>query len=190
MLYEHKSIIDTDHASADAEQAGQSVGQAVPLQLMSKKKKKQEGVPEGEEKMQAVSEAPAKTLPGSSGQARADPASAGAPLFALGGREGLDAEGVEGEIRAYLEQRYHRFVGQALNDMEFGRGKRTTGYPGMWHASAGISGVGSCSVFYYSDEEAQRIRIVGIGHHVGRAAYRLDYATAALGGPGRILRIA
>ena len=124
------------------------------------------------------------------GALAADPASAGAPLFVLGGREGLDAEGVEGEIRAYLEQRYHRFVGQALNDMEFGRGKRTTGYPGMWHASAGISGVGSCSVFYYSDEEAQRIRIVGIGHHVGRAAYRLDYATAALGGPGRILRIA
>ena len=124
------------------------------------------------------------------GALAADPASAGAPLFALGGREGLDAEGVEGEIRAYLEQRYHRFVGQVLNDMEFGRGKRTTGYPGMWHASAGISGVGSCSVFYYSDEETQRIRIVGIGHHVGRAAYRLDYATAELGGPGRILRIA
>ena len=124
------------------------------------------------------------------GALAADPASAGAPLFALDGREGLDAEGVEGEIRAYLEQRYHRFVGQALNDMEFGRGKRTTGYPGMWHASAGISGVGSCSVFYYSDEETQRIRIVGIGHHVGRAAYRLDYATAELGEPGRILRIA
>ena len=124
------------------------------------------------------------------GALAADPASAGAPLFALGGREGLDAEGVEGEIRAYLEQRYHRFVGQVLNDMEFGRGKRTTGYPGMWHASAGISGVGSCSVFYYSDEETQRIRIVGIGHHVGRAAYRLDYATAELGEPGRILRIA
>ena len=29
-------------------------------------------MPEGEEKMQAVSEAPAKTLPGSSGQARAE----------------------------------------------------------------------------------------------------------------------
>ena len=31
MLYEHKSIIDTDHASADAEQAGQSVGQAAEI---------------------------------------------------------------------------------------------------------------------------------------------------------------
>ena len=113
-----------------------------------------------------------------------------APVFSLGARTGLDADTVEGEIKQRLEQRYHRFVGQAVNDMEFGRGKRTEGYPGLWHASAGIAGVGSCSVFYYSDEGMQQLRIVGIGHHVGRAAYRLDYANEVLGRVGQVLSIA
>ncbi len=113
-----------------------------------------------------------------------------APVFALGGKTGLDADVVEDEITGHLGQAYHRFVSQAVNDMEFGRGKRTTGYPDLWHASAGIPGVGSCSVFYYLDAERGRIRVVGIGHHVGRAAYRLDYAAQELGEAGRILRIA
>ena len=112
-----------------------------------------------------------------------------APVFSLGERTGLGADTVEGEIKRHLEQKYQRFVSQAVNDMEFGRGKRTEGYPGLWHASAGIAGVGSCSVFYYIDGEGQQINIVGIGHHVGRAAYRLDYATEELGGAGHILRI-
>ena len=73
--------------------------------------------------------------------------------------------------------------------MEFGRGKGTAGYPGLWHASAGVAGVGSCSVFYYLEGSGERIRVVGIGHHVGRAAYRLDYASEELGKAGRILRI-
>ena len=121
--------------------------------------------------------------------AAADPAAA--PEFALGGKTGLDAEGVEGEIKKHLHQRYHRFVSQAVNDMEFGRGKRTTGYPELWHVSAGIPGVGSCSVFYYLDAVRNRIRIVGTGRHVGgRAAYQLDYAAEELGAAGRILRIA
>ena len=118
------------------------------------------------------------------------PAQAGAPQFALGGREGLDAEVVDAEVKRHLKQRYHRFVSQAVNDMEFGRGKPTSGYPGLWHVSAGISGVGSCSVFYYLDGSGERMRIVGIGHHVGRAAYRLDYATEELGRSGQVLRIA
>ena len=113
-----------------------------------------------------------------------------APVFSLGARMGLDADTIEGEIKQRLEQRYHRFVGQAVNDMEFGRGKRTTGYGGLWHASSGVAGVGSCSVFYTSDDEAQRIRIMGIGHHVGRAAYRLDYADEVLGRVGQVLSIA
>ena len=112
------------------------------------------------------------------------------PGYALGGKTGLDAEAVEEEIKRYLDQAYHRFVGQAVNDMEFGRGKPTTGHPGLWHASAGVAGVGSCSVFYYLEGSGEKLRIVGIGHHAGRAAYRLDYATGELGGPGRILRIA
>ena len=112
------------------------------------------------------------------------------PRFALDDARELDAEGIEDEIRKYLAQAYHRFVNQAVNNMEFGRGKPTAGYPGLWHVSAGIPGVGSCSVFYYTDGTGKRIRIVGIGHHMGRAAYRLDYATAELGGSGRILRIA
>ena len=85
------------------------------------------------------------------------PAQAGAPLFALGGREDLDADTVEDEIKGHLGQAYHRFVGQAVNDMEFGRGKRTSRYRGLWHASAGVAGVGSCSVFYYTDADARVI---------------------------------
>ena len=121
------------------------------------------------------------------------PAAAGpeaASMFDLDEKTGLDADAVEDEIKRCLAPKYQRFVSQAVNDMEFGRGKPTTGYAGLWHASAGIPGVGSCSVFYYLDAERNRIRIEGIGHHVGRAAYRLDYASAELGEAGRILRIA
>ena len=113
-----------------------------------------------------------------------------APVFALEEQAALDADRAEVEIKRHLGQAYHRFVSQAVNDMEFGRGKRTTGYPDLWHASAGVAGAGSCSVFYYTDAAQNRIRIVGIGHHVGRAAYRLDYAAPELGEVGRILRIA
>ena len=122
--------------------------------------------------------------------AEAQPAAGGAPRYVLGEKAGLDAEAVEDEIKGHLGQAYHRFVSQAVNDMEFGRGKPTTGYPGLWHVSAGISGVGSCSVFYYGNEKMQQIRIAGIGHHVGRAAYRLDYADEDLGDSKRTLRIA
>ena len=115
---------------------------------------------------------------------------AGPPAFVLGQKRNLSAEAVEGEIKRHLSQAHHRFVSQVVNDMEFGRGKPTTGYPGLWHASAGISGVGGCSVFYYINEETREIRIVGIGHHAGRAVYRLDYAAEGLGGSGRVLRIA
>ena len=113
-----------------------------------------------------------------------------APTFVLGEKTGMDADRAEEEIKEHVEQAHRRFVSQAVNDMEFGRGKPTSGYPGLWHASAGISGVGSCSVFYYSNEETRQVRIVGIGHHVGRAGYRLTYAAEGLGGSGRILRIA
>ena len=115
---------------------------------------------------------------------------AAAPEFALAGNTGLDAERVEVEIKRRLGQKYHRFVSQAVNDMEFGRGKSTAGHRALWHVSAGIPGVGSCSVFYYLDAARNRIRIVGIGHHEGRAAYQLDYAAEELGDVGRILRIA
>ena len=120
----------------------------------------------------------------------AQPAAGGAPRYVLGEKADLDADAVEDEIKDHLGQAYHRFVSQAVNDMEFGRGKRTTGYPGLLHASAGIADVGSCSVFYYTDAEARVIRIVGIGHHVGRATYRLDYADEDLGDSGRTLRVA
>ena len=118
------------------------------------------------------------------------PAAGATPRYVLGEKADLDADTVEDEIKDHLGQAYHRFVSQAVNDMEFGRGKRTTGYAGLWHASAGIAGVGSCSVFYYVHEETQVIRIVGIGHHVGRATYRLDYADEDLGDSGRTLRVA
>lgn len=105
---------------------------------------------------------------------------AGHAVFSLGGKRQLDADAVEDEIRQHLEQPYHRFISQAVNDMEFGRGKPTTGYPGLLHVSAGIAGVGSCSVFYYVETEQNLIRIVGAGHHLDRETYRLDFATAEL----------
>ena len=110
--------------------------------------------------------------------------------YAVGAGRELGAEGIEDEIRRYLSQRYHRFVSQAVNNMEFGRGKPTSGYPGLWHVSAGIPGVGSCSVFYYTDGAGRRHRIVGIGHHLDRASYRLDYAAEELGRVGQVLRVA
>ena len=120
----------------------------------------------------------------------ARPSAGGAPRYVLGEKADLDADTVEDEIKGHLGQAYHRFVSQAVNDMEFGRGKLTTGYPGLLHASAGIADVGSCSVFYYTDADARVIRIVGIGHHAGRATYRMDYADEDLGLSGRTLRIA
>ena len=121
--------------------------------------------------------------------AGAAPAGAASPRFALGDRQNLDADAVEEEIRKHLDEARHRFVSQALNDMEFGRGKPTTGYPDLLHASAGIPGVGSCSVFYYRDAAQQLIRIVGIGHHLDAETYRLDYTDKALGGVGSTLRL-
>ena len=131
-----------------------------------------------------------ETLQVALGREPAAGGTAAAPVFALDGNTGLDAERVEVEIKRHLGQKYHRFVSQAVNDMEFGRGKPATGHPGLWHASAGVAGVGSCSVFYYLDAVRNRIRVVGIGHHVRRAAYQLDYAAGELGGVGRVLRIA
>ena len=121
--------------------------------------------------------------------AQAAPAGAASPRFSLGDRTSLDADAVESEIRKYLDQSRHRFVSQTVNDMEFGRGKPASGYPGLLHASAGIPGVGSCSVFYYTDGECQLIRIVGIGYHLDRESYRLNYMAEYLGGSGRILRL-
>ena len=109
-------------------------------------------------------------------------AGAGPCAFALGDKLDLDAKAVEGEIKRHLAQSYYQFVSQAVNDMEFGRGKPTAGYPGLLHASAGIAGVGSCSVFFYTQPEGKLIRIVGIGHHLDRGTYRLDYAAAELRG--------
>ena len=122
--------------------------------------------------------------------AEALPAAGGAPRYALGEKADLDADTVEDEIKDHLGQAYHRFVSQAVNDMEFGRGKLTSVYPGLLHASAGIPGVRSCSVFYYTGAEQNLIRIVGIGHHLDRATYRLDYAVEGLGSRGQKLRIA
>ena len=115
---------------------------------------------------------------------------AAAPEFALGEETGLDAERVEVEIKRHLDPKCHRFVSQAVNDMAFGRGRPVSGYPGLLHASAGIPGMGSCSVFYYLDGQSNRIRVVGIGHRLDAGTCRLDYASAELGAAGRILRIA
>ena len=116
---------------------------------------------------------------------------ADAPEFALGEKTGLDAEDMEREIKVHLGGAYYHFVSQAVNDMELARGKPVRGYPGLWHATAGVAGLGSCIVFYYLEESGQRnrFRVAGIGHQLYAETYRLDYATAELGGAGRTLRI-
>ena len=110
------------------------------------------------------------------------------PGFSLDNKSGLSADQAESAIKQHLDQRYHRFVSQAVNDMEFGRGT-ATGRPGLLHASAGIPGVGSCSVFFTRDNDSCQIRIQGIGYHVHRATYRLTYANSQLGRRGSRLRI-
>ena len=110
--------------------------------------------------------------------------------FSLQGQTRLKSGQVDQQIKRHLPAKYHPFVSQAVNDMEFGRGKPTQGHPRMWHVSAGVAGVGSCSVFYYNNSETQQIHIVGIGHHLTRSTYRLHYAIAELGGSGSVLKIA
>ena len=117
---------------------------------------------------------------------------AAGPEFALGEKMGLVAEAVDDEIKVYLGRAYHRFVSQAVNDVEFGRGKPVEGYPGLLRATAGVPGLGSCSVFYYLEGSGgrNRVRVAGIGHHLDAETCRLDYAAEELGGMGHTLRIA
>ena len=129
-----------------------------------------------------------QTVAGAAGAQAATPATAPFTYQLQDGTD-LDADTVEAEIKRRLAQRYHRFVSQAVNNMEFGRGKHTPGYPGLLHTSAGIPGAGSCSVFYHFDARQKRIRIVGIGRHLDQATYELDYASGELGGRGRTLRL-
>ena len=102
--------------------------------------------------------------------------------FILGDKANLDAGAVEAEIRNHLAPAHHRFISQAVNDMEFGRGKPTPGYPGLLHVSVGIAGVGSCCVFFHVDTGARTIRIAGIGRLLDPETCRLDYAAAGLRG--------
>ena len=102
--------------------------------------------------------------------------------FILGDKANLDAGAVEAEIRHYLAPAHHKFISQAVNDMEFGRGKPTPGYPDLLHVSVGIAGVGSCCVFFHADTGARTIRIAGIGRLRDPDTCRLDYAAAGLQG--------
>ena len=104
------------------------------------------------------------------------------PRYVVGKRGNLDSDAAEVEIGKYLDPAYHRFISQAVNGMEFGRGKPTSGYPSLLHASAGIPGVGSCSVFYHIDTARNLVDIAGIGHHLDRNTYQLDYAAGELRG--------
>ena len=109
--------------------------------------------------------------------------------FILGDKANLDAGAAEAEIGKYLAPAHHRFISQAVNDMEFGRGKPTPGYPGLLHVSVGIAGVGSCCVFFHVDTGARTIRIAGIGRLRDPDTCRLDYAVEELGGSGTKLRL-
>ena len=114
------------------------------------------------------------------------PADVIVPAFALGEKHYLDATAVESEIKQCLRAFCHPFVGLAVNDLEFGRGTPVAGHPGLLHASAGITGLGDCSLFYHVNENQRLITIVGIGYHLGRDKYRLEYASEELGVRGCI----
>lgn len=110
------------------------------------------------------------------------------PVFALGEKCGLDYKGIEYEIKQYLRAFCHPFVAGAVNDMEFGRGRPVAGHPGLMQAGAGIHAVGSCSIFYRVNEDRSQIRIVGIGYHLERNIYRMEYASAELVRPDPVTR--
>ena len=110
------------------------------------------------------------------------------PEFTLEDKYNLDARAVKGEIKLYLRAFCHPFISQAVNDMEFGRGKPVASHPGLLLAMAGISGVGNCSIFYYENEDRRLIRIVGIGYQDWNG-YRLEYAAGELAGSGHKLRL-
>ena len=109
--------------------------------------------------------------------------------FVLGEKQDLDAEALENEIKHYLRAFCHPFISQAVNDIEFGRGIPVAGHPGLLQVMAGIHRLGNCSLFYHIKERRPLIRIVGIGFHLCRGDYRLEYATGELAGSGRILRL-
>ncbi len=121
---------------------------------------------------------------------RGGEATAHRPEYSLGAQTGLDADAVESEIKRHLDRAYHWFVKQAVNDMEFGRGRPVAGYPHLRYASGGVAGAGDCAVFYYLEGCGEKIRVAGIGRYQGSGCYRLDYAAAELGGVGQILHIA
>ena len=110
------------------------------------------------------------------------------PEFTLEDKYNLDARAVKGEIKQYLRAFCHPFISQAVNDMEFGRGKPVASPPGLLLAMAGISGVGNCSIFYYENEDRRLIRIVGIGYQ-DWDGYQLEYAAGELAGSGHKLRL-
>ena len=117
------------------------------------------------------------------------PKDTASPTFVLGEKQNLDAEALENEIKHYLRAFCHPFISQAVNDIEFGRGIPVAGHPGLLQVTAGIHRLGNCNVFYHIKEGRQLVRIVGIGFHLGRGNYRLEYATGELAGSGRILRL-
>ena len=117
------------------------------------------------------------------------PKDTASPTFVLGEKQNLDAEALENEIKHYLRAFCHPFIGQAVNDIEFGRGIPVAGHPGLLQVTAGIHRLGNCNLFYHIKEGRQLVRIIGIGFHLGRGDYRLDYATGELAGSGRILRL-
>ncbi|MGH1338967.1 MAG: hypothetical protein ACRBFS_22820 [Aureispira sp.] len=71
-------------------------------------------------------------------------------------------------IKKHLPSNGHGDISGAVNDLELGRGKATTGYS-VLHASAGKKGAkGGCTLFFERDA-AGNINLVGIGQHLDQA---------------------
>lgn len=99
--------------------------------------------------------------------------------------EASTREAVIEKIKDALPQNGHGDISQALNDMELGRGKATTGHAGVLHASAGIAdAAGGCTLFFVRNEDGS-VNLVGVGQHTGSASYQIFWK--ATEGPGSTL---
>ena len=72
-------------------------------------------------------------------------------------------------------------VSGAVNDMELGRGKATTGYAGVLHASAGKGkgAKGGCTLFFTRDRQGN-LNLVGVGQHTGSSSYQIFWSSIGM----------
>jgi hypothetical protein len=90
------------------------------------------------------------------------------------------------KIKSKLPADGHGNINQALNDVILGRGKATTGYTGVLHASAGIAEKkkGGCTLFF--KRSGNTIEVVGVGQHQGSKSYMIYFG---MGKEGKLLAL-